>query len=650
MGRRLALLIATYAYQDAGLRRLTAPAHDAEALADVLRDPQIAGFEVTQLVNKPHYEVGEAIGDLYRDRRRDDLTLLYFTGHGLKDDEGRLHLAMTNTRRDNLAFTSLPAELVDQAMSSCMSRQKVLILDCCYSGAFPAGRLAKAATGDVHALERFQGRGRTVLTASDATQYSFEGDKLRGRAAQSVFTRHLVQGLRDGSADLDDDGNITLDELYSYVYDKVVDEMPQQRPKRMDSVEGRILIARNIHWIPPADLQQSEAVPATTPVSALPPVSASPPVAAAAGYGSRIPLPMSLRAIDPLTRRHALRLGAAAASGILLQGDQRLPSPGTLRWQYSTHGSVISSPTVADGVVYVGSTDNNLYAIDAVTGEHRWRYTIKEPVYSSPTVADGVVYFSGEVNNLYAIDAATGKYRWHYEGDIDSSPTVADGMVYFGSNNANLYGIDAATGKLRWQYNIVLASYSSSPTVADGVMYVSSDDGGLYAIDITSRKALWNYRSSDGGSGVYSSPTVFGGVVYVGSDDHTLYAIDTITGKHRWHYTTKGEVASPTVSGGMVYFGSYDANLYAVDAAAGKLRWRYTTKGAVSSSPAVADGVVYVGSDDANLYAVDAASGNEHWRRLTKRGVNSSPTVVDGVVYVGSGDSNLYAVTAAGSG
>jgi uncharacterized caspase-like protein len=229
MGRRLALLIATYEYEDAGLRRLTSPAHDAEALAAVLEDPDIAGFEVTTLINEPHHRVGEAIGDFYRHRRRDDLTLLYFTGHGLKDDSGRLYLAMANTRRDSLLFTALSAEQIDQAMTDCASRQKVLVLDCCYSGAFPAGRIAKADP-EVHALERFQGRGRTVLTASDATQYSFEGNEVHGEAARSVFTRYLVAGLRDGSADLDGDGDITLDELYSFVYERVVEELPQQRP------------------------------------------------------------------------------------------------------------------------------------------------------------------------------------------------------------------------------------------------------------------------------------------------------------------------------------------------------------------------------------------------------------------------------------
>jgi YVTN family beta-propeller protein len=247
MGSRHALLIATYQYQDTGLKQLTAPAHDAETLAEVLKDKNIAGFHVTTLINKPHHEVGVAIGEFFRDKRKDDLTLLYFTGHGLKDDDGALYLATTNTKRDSLLFTSLPAEQIDRAMSSCSSSQQVLILDCCYSGAFPAGRMAKS-DDSVQTLERFQGRGRTILTASDATQYSFEGNKISGTGTQSVFTRYLVEGLRDGSADLDHDGDITLDELYGYVHDRVVAEMPRQRPKRLDNVAGRTLIARNVNW------------------------------------------------------------------------------------------------------------------------------------------------------------------------------------------------------------------------------------------------------------------------------------------------------------------------------------------------------------------------------------------------------------------
>jgi len=231
VSRRLALLVATYDYQDAGLRRLTAPGHDAEALAGVLRHPEIAGFDVTILINEPNHVVGRAIGEFYRNRRSGDLAFLYFTGHGLKDDHGDLYLAMTDTNLDNLLYTAVSAQHVDRSMESCMSRQKVLVLDCCYSGAFPAAYSSKADV-EVHTLERFRGNGRVVLTASDATQYSFEGNEISGRGTRSVFTRFLVKGLTTGKADLDRDGDICLDELYSYVHDCVIEEMPQQRPKK----------------------------------------------------------------------------------------------------------------------------------------------------------------------------------------------------------------------------------------------------------------------------------------------------------------------------------------------------------------------------------------------------------------------------------
>src|SRR3954447_16328854 len=252
--RRRALVIATYEYADGGLRRLGAPQHDAESFADVLKDEAIAGFDVTMLVNQPHYVVGEAVADFYGGAGREDLTLLYFTGHGVKDDEGRLYLAMSNTRREALMFTAISGAQLNEAMDASHSRRKVLILDCCYSGAFPAGRTPKSDEG-VQTLERVQGKGRAVLTASDATQYAFEGDDLTGEGTSSVFTHYLVDAISSGAADLDEDGDIALDELYSYVYDRVVAEMPQQRPKKLEDVDGRIVIARNVHWTLPSHLR-----------------------------------------------------------------------------------------------------------------------------------------------------------------------------------------------------------------------------------------------------------------------------------------------------------------------------------------------------------------------------------------------------------
>ncbi len=243
--KRVALIIASYQYEDADLRQLVAPAQDAEALARVLADPAIGDFEVQTLLNEPSYEVNQAIEAFFADRKRDDLLLLYFSGHGIKDEEGRLYFATTDTRRKLLRATAIPATLVNDVMRYSRSRRQVLLLDCCYSGAFARGMVAKAGE-DIGTRERFEGRGRVVLTASDAMQYAFEGDEVKGKGVSSVFTRALVRGLETGEADLNEDGRISLDELYDYVYDRITDETPQQRPgKWAFDVQGEIIIAQS---------------------------------------------------------------------------------------------------------------------------------------------------------------------------------------------------------------------------------------------------------------------------------------------------------------------------------------------------------------------------------------------------------------------
>src|SRR3954464_505178 len=114
--RRRAPVVATYEYADGGLRRLAAPQHDADSFADVLKDEAIAGFDVTMLVNQPHYVVGEAIADFYGAAGREYLPLLSFTGPGVKDAGGRLSLAMANPRREALMFTAISGAQLNDAM------------------------------------------------------------------------------------------------------------------------------------------------------------------------------------------------------------------------------------------------------------------------------------------------------------------------------------------------------------------------------------------------------------------------------------------------------------------------------------------------------------------------------------------------------
>jgi uncharacterized caspase-like protein len=185
--RRFALIIANSEYQDPDLRKLLAPPVEAEELAKVLRDPEIGDFEVDALLNKHSYEVNEKIEMFFSDRDREDLLLLYFSGQGIKDEEGLLYFAAVNTRRKYVSSTSIPAEFVNERMRRSRSRQ-ILLLDCCYSGAFERGMRVKADK-TIHTGDYFnQGRGRVVITASDAMQYSFEGDDLEGRGQRSIFT------------------------------------------------------------------------------------------------------------------------------------------------------------------------------------------------------------------------------------------------------------------------------------------------------------------------------------------------------------------------------------------------------------------------------------------------------------------------------
>ena len=241
---RKALIIASYRYQDAGLQKLVAPAQDAKALARVLKDPAIGGFEVQSLLNEPLQKVNPAIEIFFAESKRDDLLLLYFSGHGIKDRNGLLYFATSDTRFKTLRTTAIPANLVNEMMRESRSRQQVLLLDCCYSGAFARGMVAKADKS-IGTKECFEGRGRVILTASDAMQYSFEGNDIQGEGKQSIFTRFLVQGLETGEADLNSDGVVSLDELYAYTHDRVSDGMPQTPQKWAFDVEGDIIIAHN---------------------------------------------------------------------------------------------------------------------------------------------------------------------------------------------------------------------------------------------------------------------------------------------------------------------------------------------------------------------------------------------------------------------
>src|SRR3972149_6402652 len=246
MSGKFALIIGNTEYTDPGLAQLTAPGKDAEDFARVLNSTEFCAFDhVNILLNQPEFVVREAIDEFFDQKKPDDLLVLCFSGHGVRDELGALYLAVKNTNRFRLRSTAIKSDFIREAMDQSRSKRQGLILDCCNSGAFAQG--TKAATGvSIGTASAFEaGYGCVILTASDSIQFAWEGDKVIGDTDNSLFTHFLVEGL-EGEADLDGDGRITVDELYDYAYEKVRLATPKQTPSKFSSKQQGEIVLRQI--------------------------------------------------------------------------------------------------------------------------------------------------------------------------------------------------------------------------------------------------------------------------------------------------------------------------------------------------------------------------------------------------------------------
>jgi TonB family protein len=262
MGRKLALIIGNTEYTDPRFSTLSTPKEDVTCLAAILKDPGIGAFdELEPLINQEEKIVSRTVEKFFANKSREDLLLFYFSGHGMLDEEGHLYFALKDTEFEVPRASSLSAEFVREAMDRTRSQRVVLILDCCHSGAFANGQkgVLGGSVGTKNVFEPANGFGRWVLTATDATQYAWEGNQLisPGDTAPrtSVFTRYLVQGLRDGSADLDQDGLISVRDINNYIYEEVMKQQLKQTPSLWTYKEqGNVFIANNPRQVLPGDL------------------------------------------------------------------------------------------------------------------------------------------------------------------------------------------------------------------------------------------------------------------------------------------------------------------------------------------------------------------------------------------------------------
>ncbi|MEA2515342.1 MAG: eukaryotic-like serine/threonine-protein kinase [Thermomicrobiales bacterium] len=277
---------------------------------------------------------------------------------------------------------------------------------------------------------------------------------------------------------------------------------------------------------------------------------------------------------------------------------------------------ILSTPAVANGVVYVATYDGVVLAIDATTGEEVWRSTLDEPIYySSPAVEDGVLYVGDIGGRLYALDTEDGRREWEFavgEGNERSmgTPAVADGRVYVVAPSARrneqseLFALDAETGEEHWSFVAEdVGEVRGTPAIADGRVYVPTTLGSVYALSARDGSVDWRFDSEREISA--TSTVVVDDEVIVGTDDGALHAVDAETGERTRNLpdmTGGGFLTSPTVADGVVYSVDTGGALYAVDLDAEKELWTVDTA-SLGSSPAIIDGLVVIGDEFGFLVA-----------------------------------------------
>lgn len=340
--------------------------------------------------------------------------------------------------------------------------------------------------------------------------------------------------------------------------------------------------------------------------------------------------------------------------------------------RYLTSGTIYGGVALwgpaGAGLAIFGSHDRGLYGVawepiladagapdgGADAAALRWRHDLGDLVWATPAVNGDVVYAGSDDDGVFALDAATGNQRWRFttgpckvkrkigpEGarcDVDGIAIAPDGTLYASSDG--LYAI-APDGTLKWKFSPSGAHCASTPAIADdGTIYVGCQDDTLYAVTPTGQKK-WDLRMGDD---VDSSPAVGAdGTIYVGSDDKKLWAIAP-DGAPRFTLVTQGPLRSSPAIGadGTIYIGSFDGQLYAA-MPNGIVRWTYRTADRIASSPIVdADGVIVFGSEDDRLYALEP-DGRLRWSFQLDGDVDGTPTLADdGTIFVGADDRALH--------
>jgi Caspase domain/Sel1 repeat len=246
--RRQALLIACEEFVDPQYKHLAVPIREARKFAKVLQNPEIGQFSVELLENATRDVITDKLEEFFEKGRPEDVLLLYIAGHGDLDDRRNLYFVAHDTRSKRLRGSGIADQFIHETMVRSLSKKQILILDCCFSGAFSKDWISDwnpRSDASAGIKQKLTGEGRVVLTASDALEYAYERGSAAGEV-KSLFSSRLIEGIEGGYADLDGDGLISVDELYRYVEERIRQEDPSQKPQKSGQVYGQLWIGRAV--------------------------------------------------------------------------------------------------------------------------------------------------------------------------------------------------------------------------------------------------------------------------------------------------------------------------------------------------------------------------------------------------------------------
>jgi outer membrane protein assembly factor BamB len=252
-----------------------------------------------------------------------------------------------------------------------------------------------------------------------------------------------------------------------------------------------------------------------------------------------------------------------------------------------------SGGTVANGVLYVGSNEGRLTAINLTDDSRQWAEALKAQAQGGLFGCSSALSCGGGTSSV----------------QIYGTPVVSDNLVYIAGYNGKIYAYNTSNLATRWVFprDSYLEPFVGGIVVAQGKLFIGCSDGKIYAMDALTGDKLGEYKTGDKiwGTGAADENTL-----YIGSFDKNLYALNIADMSLKWKYTTQGSVIStPLINNGIVYFGSFDKNLYAVNTADGTLKWKFTGQKWFWAQPQIVNGTMYAGSLDSYVYVLNADTG-----------------------------------------